>query len=95
MDNLQPTIDRTVERQGNVLEKRLNVVTQIRYQSLFSALERANNNLVKYRQSLDDLKNSIDKSDLMQLTLMEVQNYKSYSNTLIKEVDRLEGEVCD
>lgn len=68
---LQPAIWRTVERQGTVLEKR--------YQSIFSALERAATNLHKYKDSLNKLKDSIEKSDSIQKTLVDVKNFKSYS----------------
>ncbi|KAM3128329.1 hypothetical protein pb186bvf_019572 [Paramecium bursaria] len=79
--NLQQAIDSSRDRQDAVLEKR--------YQQLFTALERAKNNYMRYSQSLQNLKDSIDKSSQIQKVLEDVTAYKNYSTSLHQDVQNI------
>lgn len=72
INSLQKTINVTQERQEKILETR--------YQSIFKALERAIINLNSYRESLRELKDSINRNEEKNQVLTDVENFRAYVN---------------
>lgn len=65
----------------------------IRYNSIFTALERAKNNYIRFSLSLQTLKDSIDKSPQMQQLLADLHNYHNYSQALTTHIEQIQGQV--
>ncbi|CAD8057161.1 unnamed protein product [Paramecium primaurelia] len=87
LDHFQPTIDETREKQDQFLGKR--------YRSILQALERAKNNLVKYNLSLLELQDKIEKSVEIRKVLEDVNNYKTYSEALTENINKLQNQISE
>lgn len=65
------------------------VIYYFRYRSILQALERAKNNLIKYNLSLLELQDKIEKSVEIRKVLEDVNNYKTYSEALAENINKL------